>query len=325
MSFEKYKITEASLLAKPTDISDDYIAYNPSAVWTTEDKAGEPRDIMYVRVEPDTANSKESHLGKSLAIPYIVDVGDFSKPLEPYYDAQEVRGEDPALTRINRRLANGAIENIWLLSVVDAQPYPFKPNELRDLHTRFYAGTSLDALEHVADGPEGMKDIRVVRGNPESTELHVFGRPRLSEANGNITHTIVDSLEKLNAKAILDAPYVDERMFPSINGVWGGVNDAVQVSPDRYILACHRAWRTGEHSVHYEPVLFGYDVRKKGVIDLGTLATSVDFPKGKVKNNEDVDLGDVVFTGGGYNGGLDYMTFGVGDGSLGIGKLKKRS
>lgn len=324
MSFERYKLSNPSLLEKPADIPADYIAYNPSAIWTTEDKTGRPHDIMYVRIEPDRADKNVSHLGKSFARPYIVDVHNFDKPLEPYYDADEIRGEDPALTRINRRLANGAFEKIWLLSCVNAQPKPSKPNELESLHTRFYAGPRLDKLEYVADGPEGMKDIRIAQGAPESTELHIFGRPRLSEANGNITHTIVDGIENLNAKAILDAPYVDERMFPTIDGVWGGVNDAVQVGPDRYVLACHRAWRTGEHSVHYEPVLFGYDVRKKGVVDLGILATSGDFPKGKVKDNQDKDLHDVVFTGGGYNGELDYMTFGVGDGSLGIGKVQKR-
>lgn len=324
MSFERYRLTDASLLKKPADISAEYIAYNPSAIWTTEDKTGKPHDIMYVRVEPDIANSKESHLGKTVSRPYIVDVNDFTRPLEPYYDAEEKIGEDPALTRINRHLANGAIENIWLLSCVDARPKAFKPNELRSLYTRFYAGKSLDTLEHVANGPLGMKDIRIAQGSPDSTELHVYGRPRLSETNGNITHTTIASIEDLDAEVILNAPYIDERIFPSIKGVWGGINDAVQVGPNRYVLACHRAWRTSEHGVHYEAALFGQDMRKRGVVDLGVLATSGDFPKGKVKNNEGKDLHDVVFTGGGYNGGLDYMTFGVGDGSIGIGKLEKR-
>jgi len=324
MTFERYTLENPSLLQKPSDIPTDYIAYNPSAIWTTADKQGNPHDIMYVRVEPDTANSKESHLGKTLARPYEVDVNDFNKPLKPYYEASEISGEDPALTRINRRLANGAIENIWLLSCVDAQPKPFKPNELRSLYTRFYAGKNLENLEHVADGPLGMKDIRIAQGSPDSTELHVYGRPRLSEANGNISHVVIPSIEDLDAQAILDAPYIDEEIFPSIKGIWGGVNDAVQVGPDKYVLACHRAWRTGEHSVHYESALFGQDMRKKGVVNLGVLATSGDFPAGKVKNNEGKDLHDVVFTGGGYNGGLDYMTFGVGDGSIGISKLQKR-
>lgn len=321
MSFERYKLSETALLKKPADIPSDYIAYNPSAIWTTVDKSGTPHDIMYVRVEPDRANSQESHLGKTVSRPYIVDVCDFDKPLEPYDDAEEKRGEDPALTRINRRLGSGAIEKIWLLSCVDARPYPFKPNEVRDLHTRFYAGPDLGSLEHVADGPAWMKDIRIAPRGDDSTELHIYGRPRLSEFNGNITHTVIPSLDYLNSEAIVNATYLDERIFPAKNGIWGGVNDAIKVGPDRYILACHRAWKVGENMLHYESVLLGHDTQRKVVTDLGVLATAGDFPRGKVKSSDGIDLHDVVFTGGGYNGGLDYMTFGVGDGSIGIGKF----
>jgi hypothetical protein len=328
MSFEKYRLDIPSLIQKPSDIPAEYIAYNPSAIWTTEDKHGNPHDIMYVRIEPDSANSKESHLGKTLARPYEIDVKDFSKPLKPYYEAEEIRGEDPALTRINRRLANGAIESVWLLSAVDANPYPFKPNEIKSLRTRFYVGTSLNILEHVADGPEDMKDIRIAPYSPDSTKLHVYGRPRVGEYNGNITHAIISSIENLDAEAILSAQYINEKMFSADKEMWGGVNDAISVKPGKLILATHRAWKIKEEfsktALHYEAVLYGHNTNKNSVINLGVLATSGDFPNGKIKDNENIDLHDVVFTGGGYNGGLDYMTFGVRDGSIGIGKLKKR-
>ena len=326
MSFEKYTLTDPSIINKPSDIPDDYIAYNPSAIWTTEDKSGKPHDIMYVRIEPDRADTSSSHLGKSRVRPYEIDVKNFNGQLFPYYEAEEKMGEDAALTRINRRLGNGAIEKIWLLSCVDAQPFPDKPNEVKSLHTRFYAGKKLDNLEHIADGPEGMKDVRIAQDYSDSTKLHIYGRPRLSEYNGNITHTTISDIGELNAQIISEATYIDERIFPSDKGVWGGVNDAISIGPDRLILACHRAWKTGEElklGLHYEAVLFDHDTRGKSVIDLGVLATAGDFPTGKIKANKDVDLHDVVFTGGGYNGGLDYMTFGVRDGTIGIGKVQK--
>ena len=47
------------------------------------------------------------------------------------------------------------------------------------------------------------------------------------------------------------------------------------------------------------------------------------FPTGLVKADESVDLHDVVFSGGGYNGTLQYVSFGVRDGSIGISQCTK--
>ena len=150
MPFERYRLDNPTLIPKPADVPEGYIAYNPSSIWITDDRSGNFHDIMYVRVEPDRSCPECSHLGKSLARPYIVDINEFSKPLEPYYDAQEKMGEDPALTRIYRRLANGAVESIWLLSCVVARPVPDRSDCVETLHTEFHTGVRLDKLEHVA-------------------------------------------------------------------------------------------------------------------------------------------------------------------------------
>ncbi len=57
------------------------------------------------------------------------------------------------------------------------------------------------------------------------------------------------------------------------------------------------------------------------VVELGVFATADMFPDGTIKDDISVDLSDVVFTGGGYNGGLDYVSFGVRDGSIGIANM----
>jgi len=326
MSLEQYWFTNPSLLPKPTDIPDDFIAYNPSAIWTTEDRYGKTHDILYARVEPDRSCPTSSHLGKSRVWPYIIDVSDYSKPLVPYGDAEEKMGEDPALTRINRRLGNGAIERIWLLSCVDARPFPDKPDHVKTLRTRFYTGTKLDSLEYVAEGPEWMKDIRIIQDGSDPTKLHIYGRPKPVEYSGNITHTTVAGIDMLDEQVISDAPYIDENLFPVGSGVWGGVGDVIDLGAGKHILIAHRAHGTNsnDNGLHYEAVLYQHNTQTKRIADLGILAAANMFPSGTIKANDAVDLHDVVFPGGGYNGTLNHVTFGVRDGSIGIGGVQKK-
>lgn len=324
MSFEKYILTNPTLLPKPTDIPDDYIAYNPSAIWTTESKSGKRHDIMYIRIEPNRSCSSSSHLGKSRVRPYIIDVNNFNKPLKPYHEAEEKMGEDAALTRINRKLGNGAIEKIWLLSCVNAQPIPDKPNQVKTLRTKFYAGKKLGALEHIADGPEWMKDIRIAQGLG-LTALHVYGRPQPKEHSGNITYTTINSIENLNSQVISEALFIKDDLLPIGSGIWGGVNDVITVDADRNTLVAHRAWHTNGNyrEPHYESVLYDHNTHEKSIKCLGVLATSNLFPIGTIKENEMVNLRDVVFSGGGYNGTLQHASFGVRDGSIGISRVQR--
>lgn len=324
--YKQYTLTNPTLLQRPTDISDDHIAYNPSAIWTTESKSGKCHDIMYVRIEPDRSCSTSSHLGKSRVRPYIVDVNDFNKPLKPYHDeAEELIGEDAALTRINRKLGNGAIEKIWLLSCVDAQPVPDKPNQVKTLHTKFYAGKKLNTLEHIADGPEWMKDIRIAQ-DLGSTALHIYGRPQPKDCSGNITYTTIDSIEKLNAQVISEAPFIDETLFEIGSNTWGGVNDVIAgPDPNVNILLAHSARITNEsgNKVQYKSEILAHYLLEKTILRLGVLATANLFPKGPIKADDAKDCRDVVFSGGGYNGTLQYASFGVRDGSIGISKVQR--
>lgn len=324
---ERYKLTNPTLLPKPLDIPDDHIAYNPSAIWTTKDKSGKSHDIMYLRVEPDHSCPDTSHLGKSRVRPYIVDLANLDKPLRPYYEADEKMGEDAALTRINRRLGNGAIERVWLLSCVNAQPFTDKPDHVRTLHTEFYIGKELNTMEHIANGPEWMKDIRIAQDTSSTTKLHIYGRPQPKQDSGNITHTTINNIENLNKQVISNAPFLDDNLLPVGSGIWGGVNDVISVSPDKHILIAHRAWKTKENGRgrHYEAVLYEHTTRKRIVRDLGVLATASMFPIGTIKADEAIDLSDVVFTGGGYNGTLQYTTFGVRDGSIGISGIRRQA
>lgn len=324
--FGSYTLHNPALILKPHDVPDDHVAYNPSSIWTIKGKKDVSHDVMYVRVEPNRSSPETSHLGKAVVRPYIVDVKNPNAPLLPYYDASEIVGEDAALTRVNRRLQNGKLEEIWLLSCVDPKPKADKQNDVHTLCTRFYAGSDLSKLEHIADGPEWMKDIRIAKASgPLGTELELYGRPQPMANSGNITHTTINSIEDLNSESIMEAKFIHDSLLPIGSGVWGGVNDVIRVGVKKYVLAAHRAWRTGDdgNGRHYESVLFGHNALTNRIVELGVIATADKFPQGTVKDDTEVDLTDVVFTGGGYNGGLEYVSFGVRDGSLGIAGLRR--
>lgn len=317
---DSFELSSTILLNPPEDVPEGYIAYNPSAIWSTLSQ-GQKVDIVYVRVEPDRASTVTSHLGKSVVRPYCIDLTRPVPKLTPWHQAEEKVGEDPALTRVNRKLPSGKIQAVWLLSAVHVQPKPDEPNEVAMLQTRFYAGETLSKLEHIANGPDWMKDIRVAQGpDPHSAEIHVYGRPQPQPYSGNITFTTIASLENLNEQVISAAPFIDETLLPVGSGIWGGVNDIINAGDGKYILAAHRAWRKGDQEVgrHYEAVLYEHDTVTRKITELGVLATADMFPPGRIKDDASLDLHDVVFTGGGYNGTLQFMTCGVRDATIGL-------
>lgn len=327
--YGEYAVDMTALTPRPDDIPEEYVAYNPSSIWTVDSPEGSV-DVLYVRVEPNRSDPTSSHLGKAAVKPYIIDSNNPEQPLVPFDTAETMIGEDAALTKVKRTLANGQLEDAWVLSYVDAQPDPDIPNHVSTLRTRFYIGQSLDTLEHFADGPEWMKDIRIAPGQgPLGTEVEVFGRPQLRTIadNGNISHTTLQRIEDLSTETIASAPIINEDLLPVGSGVWGGVNDVVHIDAHDYILAAHRAWRTGEsgHGRHYEALLYGYNTQTRRIVELGVLATAADFKDGIVKEDSETNLTDVVFTGGAYNGTLRYMTYGVSDGNIGFSKIRKIS
>jgi len=323
MSFEKYKLINPTLLPKPTDIPDDHIAYNPSGIWTVKSKSGKCHDIMYVRTEQNHSCSGSSHIGRTCITPRIVDVNNFNKPLKPYYEADQYRGEDASLTRIYRRLGNGAIKEVWLLSFVCPKPFSDKPNQVETLHTEFYVGERLDDMELIAKGPEWMKDIRIAQ-KLGSLALHIYGRPQPKEYSGNITYTTIDSIEKLNDRVISEAPFIRDDLLPIGSGIWGGVNDVINIDADNNMLLSHRGRINKDGSGRcYESILYKHNTRDNSIVDLGVLATANLFSDVTIKADESADCSNVVFSGGGYNGKLDIITCGVGDGSIGISRVQR--
>ncbi len=315
-----YILSDPTLLKKPENIPSNYIAYNPSAIWTTMDRAGNPHDIMYARVEPRYDN----HLGVTESRPYEIFTDDLSKTPQPYDEAEIKIGEDPALTRVNR-LVNGKMFGVWLMSCVKVIPSLEKPGEVESIHTEFYEGEKLSRLEKVAEGPTGMKDIRISPVNGSGSKIHVYGRPQTQEFSGNITHTILNSLDDLCPSSIANANYIDENLLRVGSGIWGGANDIFSEDEIHNLILAHRAWRTGKDGLgrHYEAVFYRHNLLEKTITDLGYIATADLFPELEAKSNGCINLRPVFFPGGGKNGKPEYLSGGVGDSALSCSRLQK--
>jgi hypothetical protein len=174
-----------------------------------------------------------------------------------------------------------------------------------------------------------MKDIAICQADgPLGTELDVYGRPQpiAFSGNGNISHVKIPDLSYLTAEVIAGAKIIDESLAPIGGPKWIGAKDVINIGLHHRIIPAHRAWRTGPEGKgrHYECVFFGHNTRTGRIVDLGIVATADRFVGQRtVKQDETVDVADVVFTGGGYNGKLEFMTYGVSDGSIGISGLAR--
>ncbi len=289
------------------------------------DKVGQPHDVLYARVEPDRADAASSHLGKTVVRPYkVVGTNPGGLSLVPYTDALELPGEDPSLTRIYRRRANGKPEAAWLLSCVVPVPKVDKPNEVASLRTHFYVGTSLGTLELIAVGPEGMKDIRIAAPLPDSLLLDNYGRPQPVAFSGNISYSQLPSVDGLS-EATVATEFIDPDLCPIGSGTWIGANDVVPEGPYKNLLVSHQGVCIGEdgHGRQYDGVMHRHNKLTGTIENLGVFATAGQFPAGPAKQDETVDLRKVVFPGGARNGHLPgWMTFGVRDCSIGIAYVR---
>ena len=315
---ERLVLSDPTLLPRPKDIAEGMIAYNPSRPIEYTDEKGRDYNIMYARHEPET-----NHLGNSFIKPYLYDINDINQPLEQYNGGIEIRGEDPAITRIQHRLANGAFTNLWVLSCVHIDMNPELTGKVNSIHTEFYAGEYLSKMDKIAEGPKNMKDIRLVQRR-DSSEIDIYGRPQTQSFSGNVTHTVVSGITELYPDKIAAAAYIDDNLYKIGSGEWGGINDGISLGDGRVLLLAHRAMCVGgENGLDrkYTGELLMHDLNKQTIHKLGDLALADDFSRDRfIKENLGGGLRDVVFPGGFRisNGRLTQMSCGVSDGSIGI-------
>jgi len=200
----------------------------------------------------------------------------YSDPDTPVFHLQ-----DPFINRINNELIFGGVK------------YPVNGNSWQ---TWFYRGADLMNLKKFAQGPVGMKDIRLV-------ELHdgrvgVFTRPMGSiGGRGKIGFAIADSLEHLNDFDWYGADLIQGQFS---DDEWGGVNEAHLLRDGMIGVLGHFATFTidqsGEMRKHYKSAAFTYDYSNMKASPIKIIAERSDFPDGDAKRSPELD--DIVISGG---------------------------
>lgn len=189
--------------------------------------------------------------------------------------------EDPAITRTGDEL---------VLSGVEVYEDPEKPFG-REFRTVFFRGKDIGDLCKFAEGPEGMKDIRLVE--LENGAVGVFTRPQGGEAGlGKIGFTILPRLDALCATAMQTAPLISN---PFVATEWGGVNQAISLAGSRIGCVGHVACNHADGTRHYYAMAYEFDSDTRVASPLRIVATRALFPVVPAKSS---DIDDCLFPGG---------------------------
>lgn len=203
-------------------------------------------------------------------------------------DAPVLDLQDPFVTFVDGELVLGGVYAEWR-----------DDGSLVTFRTRFYKGQRLSNLAQFAEGPERMKDIRILE--LPDTRIAIFSRPQgqpMLDRFGciaKIGFTVVDSLAAVTPKAIDDAPLLEGHFLPT---EWGGCNQLYNLSNGLIGVIGHKSW--GEtvndvHVIHYYCMAFALDPGTRSVTDVKVIAARDDFPPGPQKNPRAMD---VAFTSG---------------------------
>jgi hypothetical protein len=155
----------------------------------------------------------------------------------------------------------------------------------------FYRGRALASLRHFLDGPDRMKDIRLVE--LPGGRVGVLTRPQGAKGGrGKIGFYIADSLAALNAPDIAAAPLLEDQC---IDTEWVGANEAHLLPGGLLGVLGHIACFDAREHRHYYPMTFHLDPATRRTTPVRIIACRDDFPAGDSKRP---DLADVVFSGG---------------------------
>lgn len=188
--------------------------------------------------------------------------------------------QDPFYTRIGGELVFGGVQTF---------PHPMIEHAL-SWRTVFYKGACIAKLEPFFQGPDQMKDLRLVE-LPDRT-IGVFTRPQGDKGGrGKIGFTKVDHLSQLTAELVEHAPLMDQFSAEE----WGGCNEIHVLSNGKIGVLGHIARFDNQGGRHYYPMVFAFDPATGEYTDMEIIAERKDFMDGPSKRP---DLVDVVFSGG---------------------------
>jgi hypothetical protein len=196
----------------------------------------------------------------------------------PVFDLQ-----DPFITKIKGERILGGVQ---------ISPHPCPDEEHKFIwRTIFYRGSSIRNLKKFAEGPLGMKDIRLVELKDGS--IGVLTRPQGSKGGrGKIGFVRIHTLDELTVDIIESAPLLKD-LF--VEEEWGGTNEAHVLSNGLLGILGHIGRFDEKNHRHYYPMIFVLNPYTLETSNLSLVATRSDFLEGPAKRPE---LKDVVFSGG---------------------------
>jgi len=158
----------------------------------------------------------------------------------------------------------------------------------------FYRGTTLETLRPFLQGPDHMKDIRLVE--LADGRVGACSRPQGERGGrGKIGFVAVGSIDQLTAAAIDAAPLLEGQF---LSEEWGGANELHLLEDGRVGVLGHIAWMQGSgasEEKHYYPMSFVLDPATGEHSPLEIIASRDDFPATTPKQP---GLRDVIFSGG---------------------------
>ena len=241
--------------------------YNTSIPFTLDG-----REIIAARVEPRSSE-------RSRTMFFYKDGDRCSLILNaPVLDLQ-----DPFIAWIGGELVVGGVSVDWT------------PEEkLITYRTRFYRGKTLQELHYFTEGPDRMKDIRLIQ--LPNGRVGVFTRPQgkpMLERFGciaKIGFDIVDSLEEINPGIIDHSPLLEGHFLPE---EWGGCNQIYNLSNGLLGIIGHKSWgeMTGSVKIiHYYCMAFAMDPQTRWMSQVKVIAAREDYPEGPQKNARAMDV-----------------------------------
>ena len=242
-----------------------YDVYNPTAPFVYQGK-----NMICVRVE-----KRDSEISQAVFFEEIEK--DVYRVAEGWkrYDLQ-----DPSITKVKGR---------YVLGGTEVYPHPENPERMC-WHTVFYCGASPEHMERLTQGPEGMKDVRLVE--LADGRIGIFTRPQGEKGGrGKIGFTAVEDFPAVTAAAMEDAPLLD--LFGREE--WGGVNEAFLLPDGRIGVLGHIACFLPDEVRHYFPMAFVFHPVTGEHTEPEILAERKEFLPGPSKRP---DLEDVLFSGG---------------------------
>jgi len=159
--------------------------------------------------------------------------------------------EDPFVKKINGEFVLGGV-------------YVRKSSGKIEFKTVFFRGKTPFFLKKFAEGPWGMKDIRLIE--LKNKKIGIFTRPQGGKyEGGKIGFDIFNSLQELNEELINDAKLIS---FPFLDNEWGGVNDAVNLKENLLGVLGHIAYSYEDGRKFYYPISFKFNIKKRKISDL---------------------------------------------------------